>query len=115
MRVIIRFLFGWIMPLILWIEPSLTGNDNKASGRKIASFVFMFMILSTTSKIILKETATLIHVYVLAILVCTYLLLIGIITVQNIVDIYKSSTFSRKTETETKVTETKETKEQSQS
>lgn len=111
MSYILAWLFKWTLPFLRWVSPSLCGNDGLSSGRKIASFVFMFMILSTTSKIILKENATMIHVYVLAILVCTYLLLIGIITMQNIMDIYKNSSFSKKTETvttEAKVTEIKE-------
>ena len=87
---LLRNLFGWLTPLIYWFVPSLTGADNKASGRKISSFVFMFLIISTTSKILMRDNPTIIHVYLLGILVCTYLLLVGILTVQNIIDLWKN-------------------------
>lgn len=87
---ILRFFFGWMMPFLKWIEPSFTGNDGRTSGRKISGFVFMLLIVSTTSKIIMKDNPTMIHVYLLCVLVCTFLLLQGIITVQNIVDIWRN-------------------------
>lgn len=90
MRCILRFFFGWITPFLSWIEPSFLGKDGKTSGRKISAFVFMFMIVSTTSKILMKDNPTMIHVYLLCVLVCTFLLLQGIITVQNIVDLWKN-------------------------
>lgn len=90
MKRLIRFLFSWLLPFLQWIEPSMTGKDGKASGRKISAFVFMAMILSTTSKILMKDDPTIIHVYLLCVLVATFLLLQGIITIQNIVDIMKN-------------------------
>lgn len=90
MSKIIPFLFGWLMPLLKYLAPSICGTDGNTSGRKISALVFMFMILSTTSKILMKDSPTMIHIYLLAILVCTYLLLIGILTIQNIVDIMKN-------------------------
>lgn len=90
MSYILRFLFKFMMPFLKWVSPSLEGNDGKASGRKISTLVFMFMIVSTTSKILMKDTPTMIHVYLLVVLVATFLLLQGIITVQNIVDIWRN-------------------------
>lgn len=90
MKFLIRFFFGWMHPAIVWVEPSFTGRDGKSSGRKISAFVFMFMIVSTTSKILMKDNPTMIHIYLLCVLVTTFLLLQGIITVQNIVDFWKN-------------------------
>lgn len=90
MKWILRFLFNWTMPFLLWIEPSFLGRDNKTSGRKVSAFVFMVMIITTTSKILVKDNPTIIHVYLLCVLVCTFLLLQGIITAQNIIDLRKT-------------------------
>ena len=90
MSYILRFLFKFMDPFWAWINPSFCGNDGKSSGRKISAFVFMFMILSTTSKILMKDNPTMIHIYLLLVFVTTFLLLQGIITVQNIVDIWKN-------------------------
>lgn len=87
---ILKWLFKFMNPFLLWINSSFCGNDGKSSGRKISAFVFMFMIVSTTSKILMKDNPTMIHVYLLCVLVTTFLLLQGIITVQNIVDIWKN-------------------------
>lgn len=87
---LIKFFLGWTFPFFKWVEPSFTGKDNKSSGRKISSFIFMGMIISTTSKILMKDDPTMIHVYLLCVLVATYLLLQGILTVQNIVDLWKN-------------------------
>lgn len=102
---ILKWLFRFMNPFLRWLNPSFCGNDGLSSGRKISAFVFMFMIVSTTSKILMKDNPTMIHIYLLLVLVSTFLLLQGIITIQNIMDIYKNSTFSKKTETEIKVTE----------
>lgn len=93
---LIRFLFSWTTPFWLWIAPSVYGKDGLTSGRKISSFVFMLMILSTTSKILMKDNPTMIHVYLLCVLVGTFLLLQGILTVQNIVDILKNGNADKK-------------------
>lgn len=90
MKVILRFFFGWTLPFISWLQSSFEGKDGKSSGRKISAFVFMLMILTTTSKILMKDNPTMIHVYLLCVLVTTFLLLQGIITVQNIVDVWKN-------------------------
>ena len=89
---IIRFLFKWTFPFWNWIESSFTGKDGRSSGRKISAFVFMFMIVSTTSKILMKDDPTMIHVYLLCVLVATFLLLQGIITFQNVIDLWKNGT-----------------------
>lgn len=88
---IIRFLFKWLTPFLVWIEPSFTGNDNKSSGKKISGFVLMFLIISTTSKILMKDNPTIIHIYLLCALLLAFLALQGIITGQNIVDIWRNS------------------------
>jgi len=90
MTILIRFFFKWTFPAFLWLEASFTGRDGKSSGRKISAFVFMFMIVSTTSKILMKDNPTMIHIYLLCVLVSTFLLLQGIITVQNIIDVWKN-------------------------
>lgn len=87
---LLQFFFKWTFPFFSWIEPSFLGKDGKSSGRKISAFVFMFMIVSTTSKILMKDNPTIIHIYLLAVLVTTFLLLQGIITVQNIIDVWKN-------------------------
>jgi hypothetical protein len=87
---LIRFFFKWSFPLFKWIESSFTGKDGRSSGRKISAFAFMVLIISTTSKILMKDNPTMIHVYLLCVLVTTFLLLQGIITVQNIVDLWKN-------------------------
>lgn len=87
---LIKFLFGWLMPFFKWVEPSFTGKDNLASGRKISAAVIMFMIISDTSKILMKDNPTIIHVYLLCVLVITFLLLQGIITFQNVIDLWKN-------------------------
>lgn len=92
---LIRFLFGWLMPLINWIEPSFTGKDNMASGRKISAAVLMIMIVTDTSKILMKDNPTIIHVYLLCVLVVTFLLLQGIITFQNVIDLWKNGPISK--------------------
>lgn len=87
---LIKFFFGWSLPFLKWLEPSFTGKDDKASGRKISAAIIMFMILSTTSKILMKDNPTMIHVYLLCVLVLTFLLLQGIITFQNVIDLWKN-------------------------
>lgn len=90
MTFLIKFFLGWTFPFWKWIESSFTGKDGKSSGRKISAFVFMLMIVSTTSKILMKDNPTMIHVYLLCVLVCTFLLLQGIITAQNVIDVWKN-------------------------
>lgn len=87
---LIKFFFGWMFPFFKWIEPSFTGKDNLASGRKISACILMFMIISTTSKVLMKDNPTIIHVYLLCVLVLTFLLLQGIITFQNVIDLWKN-------------------------
>lgn len=87
---LIRFFFKWLTPFLIWIEPSFTGNDNRTSGKKISGFVLMFLIVSTTSKILMKENPTIIHIYLLCVLLVGFLALQGIITGQNIVDLWKN-------------------------
>lgn len=87
---LIKFLFGFMKPFLLWLEPAFTGADGKASYRKLSAFFLMIMISSCTSKLLLKDTVELYHIYILAILVATFLLLVGIITVPMIVDIWKN-------------------------
>lgn len=87
---LIKFFFKWTFPAFSWLEASFTGKDGKASGRKISAFVFMVLIISTTSKILMKDNPTMIHVYLLCVLVVTFLVLQGIITVQNIIDVWKN-------------------------
>lgn len=90
MKWLLNFFFGWTMPAWVWLEPSFLGKDGKSSGRKISAFVFMLMIISTTSKVLMKDNPTIIHVYLLCVLVATFLLLQGIITAQNIIDLRKT-------------------------
>lgn len=90
MSVIIRFLFGWTMPFILFMAPSLQGPDGRTSGRKVSACVIMGMMVSTTSKILVKDNPTMIHIYLLSVLVLTFLLLQGIITFQNVIDLWKN-------------------------
>lgn len=87
---LIKFLFGWTFPFICWIAPSFMGKDGKTSGRKLSACVIMFLIVSTTSKIIMKENPTIIHVYLLCVLGLIFLLLQGIITFQNVIDLWKN-------------------------
>lgn len=87
---LLRFLFKWTFPFFEWLAPSLCGKDGLSSSRKISSFIFMIMIVSTTSKLVIKDNPTMMHVYVLGVLVSTYLLLIGILTAQNLMDIWKN-------------------------
>lgn len=87
---ILKFFFGWTMPFISFLRPSLCGKDGKASGRKISGCVFVFLIVSTTSKVLMKDNPTMIHIYLLCVLVATFLILEGILTVQNIIDIWKN-------------------------
>jgi len=87
---LIRFLFGFTTPMLKWLQPAFSGNDDKTSSRKLSSFVFMLLIVSTTSKLLLKDDVSIYHVYILVILVATFLLLVGILTIQNIVDILKN-------------------------
>lgn len=87
---LIKFFFKWTFPFWLWIEASFVGKDGKSSGRKISAFVFMVLIMTTTSKILMKDNPTMIHVYLLCVLVVTFLVLQGIITVQNIIDVWKN-------------------------
>lgn len=98
MSYILKFLFKFLMPFIAWAEPSVTGNDNKASGRKISSVVFMIMIISTTGKLLAKDDVSLHQLYLLIVLVATFLLLQGIITIQNIADIWKNGSQAPKVE-----------------
>lgn len=90
MSTFLAWLFKFMMPFLRFLAPSFCGSDGKASGRKISAFVFMLMILSTTSKILMKDNPTMIHVYLLLVLVTTFLLLQGIITVQNIIDLWRN-------------------------
>jgi len=87
---LIKFLFGFTAPMLKWLQPAFSGNDDKTSSRKLSSFVFMLLIVSTTSKLLLRDDISKYHVYILIILVTTFLLLIGILTIQNIVDILKN-------------------------
>ena len=75
MTFLIKFFLGWTFPFWSWIEASFVGRDGKSSGRKISAFVVMFMIVSTTSKILMKDNPTMIHIYLLCVLVTTFLLL----------------------------------------
>lgn len=87
---ILKFLFKWTLPFWTWLQPSFEGKDGKSSGRKISACVFMALIITTTSKILMKDNPTMIHVYLLCVLVVTFLVLQGIITVQNIIDLWKN-------------------------
>jgi len=89
-RWVIRNTFGFTVPFLKWVEPSFTGNDRKASGRKLSACVFMVLISTTTSKLLLKEDINVFHIYLLVVLVSTFLLLIGILTAQNLMDIWKN-------------------------
>ncbi len=90
MSKLIPYLFGWVMPFLKWLEHSFTGNDGKASHRKISSFVMMLLIIYTTVKLNAKEIVSTNHLFLLLILVGTFLLLAGILTVQNIISIIKN-------------------------
>jgi len=96
MRSVIRFFFSWTFPFFEWLEPSFLGRDGRCSGRKVSACVFMFMIVSTSSKILMKDSPTMIHIYLLAVLVTTFLLLQGILTVQNIIDVWKNGDTTKK-------------------
>lgn len=87
---VLKWLFKFTIPFLQWLNPSFCGNDGRSSGRKISAFVFMFMIVSTTSKILMKDNPTMVHIYLLCVLVSTFLLLQGIITVQNMLDLWKN-------------------------
>lgn len=86
---ILKFLFKFLDPFLEWVEPSVTGNDNKASGRKLSSVGIMVLIFSTTGKLLAKDDISMPQIYLLCVLVATFLLLQGIITIQNIADIIK--------------------------
>lgn len=90
MTKLVAWAFGWMMPFFKWVAPAFTGGDDKASHRKLSSFVFMILICSTTSKLLLKDDVSMNHVYLLLILLGAFLLLAGIVTVQNIVNIMKN-------------------------
>lgn len=87
---ILKFIFGWTLPFLYWLAPSLTEQNGKTSGRKLSACITMFLIISTTSKILMKENPTMIHVYLLCVLGLIFLLLQGIITFQNVIDLWKN-------------------------
>ena len=87
---LVWWLFGWTYPFLLWLQPSLSGDDGKSSSRKIGAAIFMVLIVTTTSKLLLKESVSLYHIYLLCVLVVSFLLVHGIITVQNMIVIWKS-------------------------
>lgn len=86
---IVKFLFGWTMPLILWFADAFQGHDGKASSRKLSSFAFMCLIGTSSGKMLMRETS-INDVYILCVLVATFLLLTGILTIQNVIAIWKN-------------------------
>lgn len=86
---LINFSFGWMMPFLLFLKPSVCGHDGKASSRKLSSGAFMLLIASYTSKLIMRESVQIEHVWVLCVLTATLLLLNGILTIQNVLTFLK--------------------------
>ncbi|TZF84506.1 hypothetical protein FW774_05830 [Pedobacter sp. BS3] len=71
--------------LINWIRPSFEDNDGKASYRRITAFVFVCLICYM---VIWNRIQTEIHLKAFFALLITLLLLIGIVTVQNILTFF---------------------------
>lgn len=87
MKKLISFLFGWTTPFLLWFKDSLTGTDGKAEESKMGAWAVLALIIWTVKRIIVSAAGiTMIHIYLLALLAILYLLLIGVIKFQEIIE-----------------------------
>jgi hypothetical protein len=104
------FNFIFYLPLNSWewFRPSLEGGDNKASIRRIGAIALLVQGLAWTVtlcyRLLLHPTAQIpmATVWILIVLLTASLLLFGIITAQQLVEVLKGRTFAvSETPTET--------------
>ena len=80
-----------IVKIIEFLKPSLTGTDGKSEEGKIASW-FVLALMAWSVKHILEAASgiTTIHLYLVALLAVLYLLLIGVLKFQEIIEAIKN-------------------------
>lgn len=73
------------MKFIQWIRPSFEDNDGKSSYRRITAFVFVCLI---SYMVVFDKVQQEVHLKVFYSMLVTLLLLIGIVTAQNILTFF---------------------------
>jgi hypothetical protein len=73
------------MKFIKWLRPSFEDNDGKASYRRITAFVMVCLI---SYMVVYEKVQIELHFKVFLSLLITLLLLIGIVTTQNILTFF---------------------------
>lgn len=68
--------------IIQWLKPSLEGDDNKSSYRRLSALVILMLMTYVTAA---GKITTMIGLYVLMTHAVVFLLLVGIITADNII------------------------------
>ncbi len=66
---------------LLWLKPSFEGDDNKSSFRRISAFIILLVMIYVG---VAGTVTSMLHLYVLAIYATAFLMLVGIITIDNI-------------------------------
>ena len=81
----------YIIKVLEFLKPCLTGTDGKSEESKVASFFILALILYVTRHIIeVPAGVTMINIYLIALLSVLYLLLIGVLKFQEIIEAIKN-------------------------
>ncbi len=84
-----RFLKTIIFGIFKWVRPTLEGDDGKASARRITAYLITFLYASGHSYVFLKTTDGELLFKVLFLDMMFILLLFGILTIQNLIMLWK--------------------------
>jgi len=68
--------------ILQWLRPSLEGDDGKASYRRLSAWAILMLMIYMTAA---GKLTTMIGLYILITHAVVFLLLVGIITADNII------------------------------
>jgi hypothetical protein len=81
----------FIVKILTFLKPSFTGTDGKSEESKFAAWIILGLIVWATKHIIETPSGiTMIHIYLLGLLAVLYLLLIGVLKFQEIIEAVKN-------------------------